>query len=105
MLFAVVAFAATTAVAQAPLPPVPVVAVTIKAWQARAQAAAQGFGSAGWRPGHVSIQTGDFVRPPPVPMRMAGAQAAAPIATEAGNSEIAVTVTGDAILEPARALR
>ena len=77
----------------------------IKAWQARAQAAAQGFGSAGWRPGHVSIQTGDFVRPPPVPMRMADAQASAPIAAEAGNSEITVTVTGDAILEPARALR
>jgi predicted secreted protein len=76
----------------------------IKAWQARAQGAAQGFGSASWRAGHVTIQTGDFVRPQPM-MRAAGGAvaAAAPIATEAGSSDITVTVSGEAILEPGRA--
>ena len=75
----------------------------IKAWQARAQNAAQGFASASWRAGHVSIQTGDFVRPQPM-MRAAGGvmAAAAPIATEAGSSDITVTVSGEAILEPGR---
>jgi predicted secreted protein len=79
----------------------------IKAWQARAQNAARGFGAPAWRTGHVTIQTGDFVRPPQ-PVFRAGAQAAAaaaPVATEGGTSEITVTVSGDAILEPARSTR
>ncbi|MEP7275305.1 MAG: SIMPL domain-containing protein [Betaproteobacteria bacterium] len=76
----------------------------IKAWQARAQNAAQGFGAAAWRAGHVTIQTGDAVRPQPV-LRAAAAGAfaqAAPVATEAGTSDITVTVSGEAILEPVR---
>ena len=78
----------------------------IKAWQARAQAAAQGFGSSAWRTGYVTIQTGDYARPVPM-LRAAGVQAAAaaPIATEGGTSDITVTVSGEAILEPARTTR
>jgi len=78
----------------------------IKAWQARAQAAATGFGSAAWRAGRVSIQTGDSVRPQPT-FRTGAMQvaAAAPIATEAGNTDVTVTITGDAILEPTRPAR
>jgi len=75
----------------------------IKAWQARAQAAAQGFGAPSWRPGHVTIQTGDAPRPQPMLRAAAGAMAAAaPVATEAGTSEVTVTVSGEAILEAAR---
>src|SRR5438067_1896386 len=76
----------------------------IKAWQARAQSAAQGFGSNTWRAGYVTIQAGDVARP--VPMLRSGVQSAgAPIATEGGTTDISVTVSGEAILEPARALR
>ncbi|HET9045361.1 MAG TPA: SIMPL domain-containing protein [Casimicrobiaceae bacterium] len=75
----------------------------IKAWQARAQSAAQGFGAPSWRPGHVTIQTGDAIRPQPMMRAAAGAMAAAaPVATEAGTSDITVTVSGEAILESAR---
>ena len=48
----------------------------IKAWQARAQSAAQGFGAPSWRAGHVTIQANDFVRPQPM-MRAAAAGALA----------------------------
>jgi predicted secreted protein len=77
----------------------------IKAWQQRAQQAAQGFGSQGWRAGRVAIQTNDFGRPQPVMMRaQAGAMAAggAPVAAEGGTTDVTVTVSGDAILESAR---
>jgi predicted secreted protein len=75
----------------------------IKAWQARAQNAAQGFGAPSWRPGHVTIQTGDAVRPQPMMRAAAGTLAqSAPVATEAGTSDITVTVSGEAILESAR---
>lgn len=75
----------------------------IKAWQARAQAAAQGFGAPSWRPGHVTVQAGDtMVRPQPM-MRAAAGAMAAPVVAEAGTSDITVTVSGEAILEPARA--
>jgi predicted secreted protein len=75
----------------------------IKAWQARAQAAAQGFGAPTWRPGHVTIQAGEMmIRQQPMMRAAAGAMAAAPIAAEAGTSDITVTVSGEAILEPAR---
>ena len=77
----------------------------IKAWQTRAQAAMTGFGSSAWRAGRVTIQTGDAVRPQPMLRAGAMQAAAAPIATEAGNTDITVTVTGDAILEPGRAAR
>lgn len=76
----------------------------IKAWQTRVQNAAQGFGAQSWRPGHVTIQTSDAVRPQPM-MRMATADAvaqSAPVATEAGTSDISVTVSGEAILDSVR---
>ena len=78
----------------------------IKAWQARAQAAAQGFGSNAWRTGYVTIQAGDYARPAPM-MRAAGVQAAAaaPLATEGGTTDITITVSGEAILEPTRTTR
>jgi len=75
----------------------------IKAWQARAQSAAQGFGSNTWRAGYVSIQAGDYVRPVPM-FRAAAAQAAAaaPVAAEGGTTDITITVSGEAILESTR---
>jgi predicted secreted protein len=77
----------------------------IAAWRARAQAAAQGFGASGWRPGRVTIQAGDGARP--YPMFRAGAEmqmaaAAAPVPLEAGSTDVTVSVTGEAILEPIR---
>lgn len=77
----------------------------IKAWQVRAQNAANGFGIAGWRAGRVTIQTGDYGRPQPM-MRMAaaGVGAAPPVSVEAGNTDVTVTVTGEAVLDPARTL-
>lgn len=73
----------------------------IKAWQARAQNAARGFGAGAWRAGHVTIQANDFARPLPMMRQqgMAAAPASAPVAAEAGTSDITVTVSGDAILE------
>ena len=77
----------------------------IKAWQRRAQAAAQGFGAGGWRTGRVSVQTSDYGRPPV--MRAAGmaAAAAAPVAVEGGTTEVTVTVSGEAILDTVRTPR
>ena len=77
----------------------------IKAWQARAQNAARGFGSDGWRTGKVTIQTGDHVRPQPM-MRMAqGAMGAGapPVNVEGGNTDVTVTVVGEAVLDQPRA--
>lgn len=79
----------------------------IAAWRARAQAAAQGFGLAGWRPGRVTIQASDPVRPYPMMMARADvamAAAPAPVPLEAGSTEVTVTVSGEAILDPARPL-
>ena len=76
----------------------------IKSWQARAERAAQGLGFQGWRVGKVTIQTGDAARPYPV-MRagaMTAADAAPPVTVEAGTTDVTVTVTGDAVLEPTR---
>ncbi|HSQ79664.1 MAG TPA: SIMPL domain-containing protein [Casimicrobiaceae bacterium] len=77
----------------------------IKAWQQRAQAAAQGFGAGEWRTGRVTVQTSDYGRPPV--MRSAGmaAAAAAPVAVEGGTTEVTVTVSGEAILGTVRAAR
>ena len=72
----------------------------IKGWQSRAQAAAKGLGFEAWRVGRVSVQTGEpAFRPQPM-MRMAAASAAAapPVNVEGGNTDITVTVTGDAVL-------
>jgi predicted secreted protein len=69
-------------------------------WQARARLAAQAFGAKGWRTGRVSVQTSDVGRP--VPMFRAQAMSApapAPVNVEAGTSDIAVTVSGEAILQ------
>jgi len=76
----------------------------IKAWQARAQNAAQGFGYQSWRAGKVAIQTGDFARPQPMYRQsgMAMAASAPPVAIEAGNTDVTVTVAGEAVLETAR---
>ena len=73
----------------------------IKSWQGRAQNAAQALGFVGWHVGRITVQTGDYARPQPM-MRMASsmsAQGGAPVAVESGNSDVTVTVTGDAILD------
>ncbi len=74
----------------------------IKAWQERAGRAAQGLGFPAWRPGRVSVETGADSRPPYPMMRAAAAPAAAagaPVAFEAGTTEVSVTVSGEAVLE------
>ncbi len=77
----------------------------IKAWQARAQNAASGFGYPGWRAGKVTIQTGDFARPAPMFRQGVGAMAASappPVSLEAGNTDVTVTIVGEAVLDGAR---
>ena len=76
----------------------------IAAWRTRAQAAAQGFGAPGWRPGRVSIQAGDGPRPYPMMARaeMQMSAAPAPVPLEAGSTDVTVSVTGEAILDPIR---
>ncbi len=72
----------------------------IRSWQARAQQAALALGFSGWRPGHVSVQTGDGGRAYPM-MRaqaMAASPGMAPVAIEAGTTDVSVTVSGEAIL-------
>jgi predicted secreted protein len=74
----------------------------IRNWQDRAARAAEGLGFAGWRPGRVTVQAGSEVRPPYPMMRAAAApmaDAGAPVAFEAGNSDITVIVSGEAVLE------
>ena len=74
----------------------------IKSWQARAGEAARGFGFDGWRVGNVNIQAGDSFRPQPVMRAMSFEAKAAPVAMEAGSSDVTVTVSGDAVLEGPR---
>lgn len=75
----------------------------LKAWQVRAQNAANGFGISGWRPGRVTIQTGDFARPQPMMRTSAsGLAASPPVGVEGGNTDVTVSVTGEAVLDPAR---
>jgi predicted secreted protein len=72
----------------------------IKTWQDRAQRAAQGLGFEAWRPGHVTVQTeGGRVYPMPRMQTLAAASSAAPVAVEAGTSEVTVTVSGEAVLD------
>ena len=74
----------------------------IKSWQARAHQAALGLGFSGWAPGRISVQTGDAGRAQPM-MRaqaMATSPGFAPVAIEAGTTEVSVTVSGEAILSP-----
>lgn len=71
-------------------------------WQQRAQAAAKGFGATGWRAGRITIQGNDYGRPPqPMYRASVAADRAAPVAVEAGMSDITVTVSGEAILDQA----
>lgn len=76
----------------------------IKSWQARAQSAALGLGFGGWRPGHITVQTGDAGRPYPL-MRaqaMSASAGSSPVAVEAGTTDVSVTVSGEAILDSAK---
>ena len=78
----------------------------VRAWQARAQIAANALGFENWRAGHVTVQTSEPGRVFPA-MRAAAAMSAdaAPVNVEAGVSEVTVTVTGDAVLESTRNAR
>lgn len=72
----------------------------IRSWQERAELAATALGFAQWRPGRVTVQTGDIARPYPVMRAQAAmmASAAPPVPLEAGSVDVTVTVSGDAIL-------
>lgn len=72
----------------------------IRAWQTRAQVAASALGFDNWRAGHVNVQTSEPGRV--FPMRAAPMSAAevAPVQVEAGVTDVTVTVSGDAVLEP-----
>ena len=77
----------------------------IQTWQARAQQAALGLGFAGWRPGRVTVQAGDTGRAYPL-MRaqaMTSSAGSAPVAIEAGTTDVSVTVSGEAVLDSAKA--
>jgi predicted secreted protein len=76
----------------------------LKAWQVRAQQAAQGLGFAAWRPGHVTVQMSDAGRVYPMARAQAMASSAggAPVAMEGGTTDVTVTVSGEAVLEQAR---
>ena len=75
----------------------------IRSWQSRAEQAALALGFANWRPGHLTVQAGDGGRVYPV-MRAQAAPgfAQAPVALEAGTTDVTVTVSGEAILEAAK---
>ncbi len=77
----------------------------IKSWQARAQNAARALGFDAWRTGRINVMTSEPNRPMPM-MRMAAAPMAAaapPVNVEGGNTEVSVTVSGEAVLEGAKA--
>jgi predicted secreted protein len=72
----------------------------LKSWQARAQQAALGLGFSGWRVGRVTVQTSGGG--PAYSLMRAQAMASpggAPVALEAGTTEVTVTVSGDALLQ------
>jgi len=72
----------------------------IKGWQARAQSASKALGFDGFRVGRVNVMADGPMRPQPM-MRMAAASAGAsapPVNAEGGNTDITVTVQGDALL-------
>ena len=75
----------------------------IHAWQQRAQVAASEFGASSWRPGRVTIQGSEPMRPQPMfRAQAAGAGAGAPLSIEAGMTDVSVTVSGEAIVETVR---
>ena len=73
----------------------------LKAWQTRAQQAAQGLGFAKWRPGHVTVQTSEPGRVFPIAraQAMASSAGSAPVAMEGGTTDVTVTVSGEAVLQ------
>jgi predicted secreted protein len=73
----------------------------LKSWQARSQQAALGLGFTGWRVGHVTVQSsgGGPVYPLMRAQAMASPAGGAPVALEAGTTEVTVTVSGEAILQ------
>ena len=72
----------------------------IKSWQARAQSASKALGFDAWRVGRVNVMTGEPPMRPQAMMRMQAAAGAGapPVNAEGGNTDITVTVTGDAML-------
>ena len=76
----------------------------IKSWQARAQNAAAAFGYTAWRTGRVNVMTSEPNRPMPMMRMQANAMGAGapPVNVEGGNTEVSVTVSGEALLEGAR---
>ena len=79
----------------------------IKAWQQRAQVAAEALGFGAWRVGSVHVQTNDGPRPYMMAMRsemktMGVASAPAPVAADAGTTDVTVGVSGDAVLSSPR---
>jgi hypothetical protein len=52
--------------------------------------------------GKVAIQAGDSFRPQPVMRAMAFEAKATPVAMEGGNSDVTVTVSGEAVLDAPR---
>jgi predicted secreted protein len=76
----------------------------IRGWQQRAQEAAHGLGFAAWRPGRVTVQTGEPSRVYPMLRAQALGAPAAPVQVEAGTTEVNVTVSGEAVLEQSRAI-
>ena len=74
----------------------------IRAWQQRAATAAEALGFAAWRPGRITVATGDYAPAPRFDMAMRAAAAppaAPPVAVEGGSTELTVTVSGDAVLD------
>jgi predicted secreted protein len=72
----------------------------IALWQARVKQAAQALGFATWKPGHVTVQTGDGARVFPMARVTAmSASANAPVALAGGTTEVTVTVSGEALLQ------
>ncbi len=81
-----------------------VTAQAIQAWRQRAASAAEALGFGAWRVGSVSVQSNDAPRPF---MQMRSemkvmAAAAAPVAAEAGTTDVTVNVSGDAVLSAPR---
>jgi predicted secreted protein len=71
----------------------------IKGWQARAHSASRALGFDTWKVGRVNVATGEPpMRPQPMMRVAAAAAGAAPVNAEGGNTDVTVTVTGDAIL-------
>lgn len=74
----------------------------IRAWQQRAATAADALGFAAWRPGRLTVTTGDMASQPRLDMAMraqATTGGSPPVAVEGGTTEITVTVGGDAMLD------